>query len=165
MSEYTIDCPPGLYRLFLSSGTQAAFDLRSDEDITQEDNLRHVPKQTILDDMVNKQVLSDFSPLRKQIEDYPEDEIVVVYDYEFQHDKNFYICLSPSLKEIILNVIINFFDLEFENFLIFSSHLLFCHLSHNASLQSMFLPNPNHGSRWALRNKSTRLATKIPDLW
>lgn len=106
LSEYTIDCPPGLFRLFLSGGTQAAFDLRSDEDITQEDNIRHVTKQTILDDMINKQALSDFSPLRKQIEDYPEDQIVVVYDYEFQHDKNFYICLSPSLKEIILNVII-----------------------------------------------------------
>ncbi|RNA37716.1 WD repeat-containing 63 [Brachionus plicatilis] len=101
--EYTIDCPAGLYRLFLSSGTQAAFNLRSDEDITQEDNFRLVPKQNILDDMVSKQAVSDFSPLRKQIEDYPEDEILVVYDYEFQHDKNFFICLSQNLKEIIQN--------------------------------------------------------------
>ncbi|CAF0718048.1 unnamed protein product [Brachionus calyciflorus] len=101
--EYTIDCPPGLYRLFLSSGTQSNLNIRSDEDITQEDNFRSIPKQAILDDIYNKQALSDFSPLRKQIEEYPEDEITLVYDYEFQHDKNFYICLNIGLKELIHN--------------------------------------------------------------
>jgi hypothetical protein len=108
VDEHTIDCPPGLYRLFISSGMQQAFNIRSDEDITQEDNIRMIAKQPILDDLYKKQAGSDFHALRKQIEEYPDDEILIVYDYEFQYDKNFYLCLNNDLKEIINNVSQNF---------------------------------------------------------
>lgn len=80
------------------------FNLKADEDVTQEDNIRSVKKQLILDDIQTRHSVSDFSPLKKQIEEYPEDEILLIYDYEFQHDKNFFICLDTSLKEIINNV-------------------------------------------------------------
>lgn len=73
--------------------------------MTQEDNIRVVSKQSIMDDIYNKQALSDFSPVKKIVDEYPEDEVMIVYDYDFQYDKNFYICLSTSLKEIINMVI------------------------------------------------------------
>jgi hypothetical protein len=103
-NEYTQNCPPGLYRLFVSSPTQIKFNLRTDEDVTQEDPIRMVAKQALLDDITAKMAISDFSPLKKLIEEYPEDEILFLYDYDFNYDKNFYLCLTTDLKAIIDNV-------------------------------------------------------------
>lgn len=47
---------------------------------------------------------SDFYPFKKIIEDFSEDEILVIYDYEFQYDKNFFLCFDLDLKQIILSV-------------------------------------------------------------
>ena len=106
MDEYTQCCPPGLYRLFFTGSTQQAFNIRSEEDITQEENIRTISKQQILDDIYHKKIGSDFSPVKKLVEDYPEDEILVIYDYEFQFDKNYYLCLDLDLKAIILTVLL-----------------------------------------------------------
>jgi len=103
MEEYTICCPPGLYRMFFTGATQTAFNIRSEEDITQEDNIRTINKTQILEDVYKKNVGSDFTQVRKLVEDYPEEEILCIYDYDFQFDKNYYLCLDLSLKEIILN--------------------------------------------------------------
>jgi hypothetical protein len=94
----------------LSGNTQTAFNVRSEEDITQEDNVKTINKQQVLDDIYKKQVGSDFHPLRKYIEEYPEEEILIVYDYEFQYDKNFYLCLNTDLKAIINSVSSLFFS-------------------------------------------------------
>lgn len=104
LDEYTIGCPPGLYRLFISSSAQTLLNIRADEDITQEDNIKTVPKQSLLDEINKKMATSDFYPFRRLIEEYPEDDITVVYDYEFQYDKNFFLCLDLDLKHIINNV-------------------------------------------------------------
>ncbi len=108
MEEFTQCCPPGLYRLFFTGATQAAFNIRSEEDIHQEDNIKTIMKSQILEDIYKKNIGSDFSPVRKQVEEYPEEEILVIYDYDFQFDKNYYLCLDLDLKEIILNVNIYF---------------------------------------------------------
>ena len=50
-----------------------------------------------------------FYPFKRLIEEYPEEEILVVYDYEFQYDKNFFLCLDPDLKIIINNVNLTIF--------------------------------------------------------
>lgn len=119
MDEYTVDCPPGLYRLFITRQTQQIFNLKTEEDVTQEDNIKSVKKQSILDDIANRHALSDFSPLKKQIEDYPDEDIYVIYDYEFQHDKNFYLCLDTDLKEFIENVHCVFYiDYFLKNYII-----------------------------------------------
>lgn len=103
MEEFTICCPPGLYRMFFTGATQTAFNIRSEEDITQEDNIRTIQKAQILEDIYKKNVGSDFTQVRKLVEDYPEEDILCIYDYDFQFDKNYYLCLDLSLKEIILN--------------------------------------------------------------
>ncbi len=101
LEEYMKDCPPGMYRIFLTNSTQIAFNLKADEDITQEDNTRMIPKQQIMDDITKKNAGSDFHPLKQQIDEYQGEEIPVIYDYEFQYDKNFYICLSNELKSFM----------------------------------------------------------------
>ncbi len=98
LEEYMKDCPTGLYRLFLTNATQTLFNLKSDEDITQEDNIRVIPRQQILDDLSKRNAGSDFHPLKQLIEDFQSDEVSVIYDYDFQYDKNFYICLNNDLK-------------------------------------------------------------------
>lgn len=104
MDEYTQCCPPGLYRMFFTGATQNAFNIVGEEDITQEDNIKTINKQAILEDVYKKNVGSDFSPVRKLVEDYPEEDILVIYDYDFQFDKNYYLCLDLDLKDIILDV-------------------------------------------------------------
>lgn len=39
------------------------------------------------------------------IQDYPTDEILVVYDYDFKYGQNFYCAITEEAKEKILNVI------------------------------------------------------------
>lgn len=104
MDEYTVCCPPGLYRMFFTGATQTAFNVRSEEDITQEDNIKPITKTQILEDIYKRNVGSDFSPLRKLVEEYPEEEILCIYDYDFQFDKNYYVCLDLDLKDKIMNV-------------------------------------------------------------
>ena len=38
------------------------------------------------------------------LQDYPGDEILIVYDYEFKFGQNFYVALTEEAKELILNV-------------------------------------------------------------
>lgn len=103
MEEYTPCCPPGLYRMFFTGATQNAFNIRSEEDITQEENILTITKTQILEDVYKKNVGSDFSPVRKLVEEYPEEDILVIYDFDFQFDKNYYLCLDLDLKDIILD--------------------------------------------------------------
>ena len=104
IDDYTKECPPGLYRLFISRGMQAQLNIKTDEDVTQEDNIKKVSKQALIDDMTTKMGISDFAPLKKQIEEYPEDEITIVYDYDFTYDKNFFLCLTAEIRDIVDNV-------------------------------------------------------------
>lgn len=38
------------------------------------------------------------------VQDYPTDEILVVYDYDFKYGQNFYCAITEEAKEKILNV-------------------------------------------------------------
>ena len=41
-------------------------------------------------------------------QDYPGDEILLVYDYDFKYGENFYVCVTEEAKELILNVSLYF---------------------------------------------------------
>lgn len=38
------------------------------------------------------------------LQDYPEDEILLVYDRDFTYGQSFYLVLTPEAKDKILNV-------------------------------------------------------------
>ena len=35
---------------------------------------------------------------------YPSDQLLLVYDYEFKYEQNFYLCVTEEAKELVLNV-------------------------------------------------------------
>ena len=37
-------------------------------------------------------------------QDYPGEEILLVYDYDFKYGENFYVCITEEAKELVLNV-------------------------------------------------------------
>ena len=37
-------------------------------------------------------------------QDYPGEEILLVYDYDFKYGENFYVCVTEEAKELIFNV-------------------------------------------------------------
>ena len=38
------------------------------------------------------------------LQEYPGDELLLVYDHEYKYGENFYICLTEEAKELVLNV-------------------------------------------------------------
>lgn len=95
--------PEGVVPLFLSSKTQEIFHCRCDEDVTEENPIKIITKQEILDDMRNRAAVCDFHPIKQEVIDYPTDEILVVYDYDFKYGQNFYCAITEEAKEKILN--------------------------------------------------------------
>lgn len=45
-------------------------------------------------------IMIDLWPLQ----DYPGEELLIVYDHDFLYGENFYICVTEEAKELILNV-------------------------------------------------------------
>lgn len=96
--------PEGAVPLFLSSKTQEIFDCRADEVVTEDNPFKFIAKEDILKDMFNRAAISDFHPFKEIIQNYPTDEILVVYDPEFKYGQNFIIATTEEAKEELLKV-------------------------------------------------------------
>ncbi|XP_055978831.1 dynein axonemal intermediate chain 3 [Sorex fumeus] len=94
---------PHIYPLVLTTKTQDIFGLRIDEDVTDEKPYKLIKKEAIFSDFINRAAVSDFYPLKKVIQEYPGDEIIVVYDKEFKYGLNFYLIGTEEGKELYLN--------------------------------------------------------------
>ena len=70
--------------------------------MTEEHPDQLISKKTILNDIFNRAAVSDFQPLKKQIESYAGEELLLMYDIDFKFGQNFVICLAVSAKEKIL---------------------------------------------------------------
>ncbi|CAF1214774.1 unnamed protein product, partial [Didymodactylos carnosus] len=93
--------PPGLHTIFISSATQQSLQLRVDEDLTQESNLKLIGKDVLLDDIQTAGQASSFFEFQQQIQAYPENEIAIIYDYDYFYSQNFLICFDPKLKKFM----------------------------------------------------------------
>ncbi|EPQ12902.1 WD repeat-containing protein 63 [Myotis brandtii] len=94
---------PEIYPLVLTTKTQEIFSCRIDEDLTDEQPYKLIKKQDILADFQNRAAVSDFYPVKKIIQEYPGDEILVVYDKDFEFGLNFYVIGTEEGKENYLN--------------------------------------------------------------
>ncbi|KAM5256212.1 dynein axonemal intermediate chain 3 [Ctenodactylus gundi] len=94
---------PEIYPLVLTTKTQEIFNCRVDEDVTDELPYKLIKKEDILEDFQNRAAVSDFYPVKKIIQEYPGDEILLVYDKEFKYGLNFYIIGTEEGKENYLN--------------------------------------------------------------
>ncbi|KAI4874495.1 hypothetical protein NFI96_021870 [Prochilodus magdalenae] len=94
--------PDYIFPLVLTSATQELFGCRADEDVTGDDPYRLLRKEDIVQDMKTRAAVSDFSPFKQAVLDYPEDEILLVFDRDFTYGQSFYLVLAVEAKENML---------------------------------------------------------------
>ncbi|XP_059149389.1 dynein axonemal intermediate chain 3-like [Physella acuta] len=94
--------PENVFPFFMTSKTQEIYNCKCDEDVTIENPFKFIPKADILEDMKMRAAVCDFHVHKQQIIDYPGEDILIMYDYEFKHGQNFVIALTEEAKEILL---------------------------------------------------------------
>uniref|UniRef100_H0WWX6 Dynein axonemal intermediate chain 3 n=1 Tax=Otolemur garnettii TaxID=30611 RepID=H0WWX6_OTOGA len=94
---------PEIYPLVLTTKTQEIFNCRVDEDVTDDQPYKLIKKEDIFEDFKNRGAISDFHPVKKVIQEYPGDEILLVYDKDFKYGLNFYVIGTEEGKENYLN--------------------------------------------------------------
>ncbi|KAM5148884.1 dynein axonemal intermediate chain 3 [Mantella aurantiaca] len=95
--------PDYVIPLVLTSKTQEIFHCRVDEDVTQDNPYKILKKEEILSDLKTRAAVSDFSPIKSVITDYPGEELLLVLDTEFRYGQNFYLVITEEAKESILH--------------------------------------------------------------
>ncbi|CAL8235499.1 unnamed protein product [Arctogadus glacialis] len=95
--------PDYIFPLVLTSATQELFGCRADEDLTEASPYKLLNKEDVVQDMKTRAAVSDFSPVKQFVLDYPDDEILLVFDREFTYGQSFYLALTPEAKERILH--------------------------------------------------------------
>ncbi|NWU44000.1 WDR63 protein, partial [Hylia prasina] len=93
---------PEIFPLLLTAKTQEIFNCRPDEDVTEENCFKCIEKEDIIQDLKTRAKTSDFYPLKKVILEYPGEEILLVFDPNFEYGQNFYIVASEEAKENLL---------------------------------------------------------------
>ncbi|XP_060792642.1 dynein axonemal intermediate chain 3 [Neoarius graeffei] len=94
--------PDYICPLLLTSATQEMFGCQADKDVTGENPYKLLRKDDIIEDMRKRAAVSDFSPIKQLVLDYPEDEILLVYDQDFTYDQCFYLVLSLEVQQNLL---------------------------------------------------------------
>ncbi|NXK61197.1 WDR63 protein, partial [Sylvietta virens] len=93
---------PEIFPLLLTEKTQEIFNCRADEDITEENCFKCIKKEDIIQDLKTRAKTSDFHRLKKVIQGYPGEEILLVFDPSSQYGEDFYIVASEEAKEDLL---------------------------------------------------------------
>uniref|UniRef100_A0A8C2XQK8 WD repeat domain 63 n=1 Tax=Cyclopterus lumpus TaxID=8103 RepID=A0A8C2XQK8_CYCLU len=96
--------PDDIFPMVLTSATQELFGCLADEDVTEESPHKLLKKDDIIQDFKTRAAVSDFSPVKQIVLDYPDAELLLVFDRDFTYGQSFYLVLTPEAKERILNV-------------------------------------------------------------
>lgn len=83
--------------------TQELFGCVIDEDVTEENPIKILKKDDIVNDLKTRAAVSDFSPFKQKIFDYEGEEILIIFDSDFRYGENFCIALTEEAKEKILH--------------------------------------------------------------
>ncbi|XP_069594088.1 dynein axonemal intermediate chain 3 [Ranitomeya imitator] len=94
--------PEYIVPLVLTSKTQEIFSCRIDEDVTQENPFKLLKKDDIVSDLKSRAAVSDFSPFKSIITEYPGEELLLVFDRDFTYGQNFYLIVTEEAKESLL---------------------------------------------------------------
>lgn len=94
---------PEIYPLVLTTKTQEIFSCRVNEDVTDKKPYKLIKKEAIFADFQNRAAVSDFYPVKKIVQEYPGDELLLVYDKDFKYGLNFYLIATEEGKENYLN--------------------------------------------------------------
>ncbi|XP_039984181.1 dynein intermediate chain 3, axonemal isoform X2 [Xiphias gladius] len=100
---FIYDHPEDIFPMVLTSATQELFGCCADEDVTGESPYKLLKKDNIIQDIKTRAAVSDFSPVKQIVLDYPEDQILLVFDRDFTYGQSFYLVLTPEAKDRILS--------------------------------------------------------------
>lgn len=95
--------PDGCKPVFMSGQSQEIFQCIGDDQVTEEMPYKILLKEDIKKDFFNRAAISDLNPFKAQINAYPEEELLIVYDAEYKFGQNFFICLTPEAKKGLLS--------------------------------------------------------------
>ncbi|GLV45358.1 missing minor mitochondria [Carabus blaptoides fortunei] len=96
----------GVKKLELSIGTQRAIGCVIGENINIEQPWILIKKERFEDNLELHEGSSEFLPIKQEILEYPEEELLVGYDTSVIDDREeFFICLSKDGKDTILDII------------------------------------------------------------
>ncbi|POI26984.1 hypothetical protein CIB84_009266, partial [Bambusicola thoracicus] len=93
---------PEIFPLVLTTRTQEIFNCRVDEDVTEENCFKLIKKDDIIQDLKTRAAISDFHPVKNVVLEYPGEELLIVFDANFQYGQNFYLVASEEAKENFL---------------------------------------------------------------
>jgi len=91
--DATIEVPTGLFPLFLTGDTQKDYEI---DDVSVDYPIKWVPKDKFLKEIQFKGAISDMFVVKKYIEKYKGDELLVHYDDDEIFGQNFFICITPE---------------------------------------------------------------------
>ncbi|CAG11556.1 unnamed protein product, partial [Tetraodon nigroviridis] len=94
--------PDDILPLLLTSVTQELFSCIADEHVTGESPYKLLKKDDIVQDMKKRAAVSDFSPAKQIVLEYPDEELLLVYDKTFTYGQCFYLVLTPEAKDRLL---------------------------------------------------------------
>jgi hypothetical protein len=93
----------GIAPLFLTSQTQSLFKVVIGSDVTVESLYRIIPKADYISDMQTRLAISDFTPFKKEILEYPGEELLLHYDPDYKYGQNFFLCITLEAAALITN--------------------------------------------------------------
>ncbi|NXN12830.1 WDR63 protein, partial [Indicator maculatus] len=93
---------PEIFPLVFTTKTQEIFSCRAGEDVTEENCFKLIKKEDIIQDLNARAAVSDFHSIKKVVLEYPGEELLVVFDANFQYGQNFYLVASEEAKENLL---------------------------------------------------------------
>ncbi|XP_042675433.1 dynein axonemal intermediate chain 3 [Centrocercus urophasianus] len=93
---------PEIFPLVFTTRTQEIFNCRVDEDVTEENCFKLIKKDDIIQDLKTRAAISDFHPVKNIVLEYPGEELLIVFDANFQYGQNFYLVASEEAKENFL---------------------------------------------------------------
>ncbi|XP_031430157.1 dynein axonemal intermediate chain 3 isoform X2 [Clupea harengus] len=96
--------PVDIFPMVLTSATQELFECRADEDVTGDNPYKLLRKEDMMQDMRTRAAVSDFSPIKQAVLDYPEDEMLLVFDRDFTYGQSFYLVITVEAKERLLRL-------------------------------------------------------------
>ncbi|KAJ3039952.1 WD repeat-containing protein 63 [Rhizophlyctis rosea] len=82
--------------------TQELFKVKAGEDVTADNPIKMIPKADLVADMHARAAISDFTPVKPQILEFPQEEMLLLYDPTFKYDTNFQLCVTVEAMEVIL---------------------------------------------------------------
>ena len=91
--------PPGILPMFLRGVTAEKYGFKTGEGIQDLVDSLIIPKAKIVDEITMMGVMSDFEPSKKQLEAYPQDEVLFVIDKSQQYGEMFLLCYTVEARE------------------------------------------------------------------